>query len=104
MPLSWQGRLHGARSEEDVVDIVRDFVATFSPRDLTDVPSRLWPPKMRDARDVTDYAYVLVRFRVDDEKSSSSAIDRLSAMFSDATVRISQIKFAASVERERQED
>jgi hypothetical protein len=45
-----------------------------------------------------------VRYRVDDEKTSSGAIDRLSALFSDATVRISQIKFAESVERERQED
>ena len=86
------------------MDIVRDFVATFSPVDLANVPPRLWPPKMRDARDVTDYAYVLVRFRVYDEKSSSASIDRLSAMFSDATVRISQIKFASSIERERQED
>jgi hypothetical protein len=104
MALNWQGRLHGARSEEEVVDIVRDFVAMFSPRDLADVPSRLWPAKMRDARDVTDYAYRLVRLRVDDEKSSSSTLDRLCALFSDATVRISQLKFAASVERERQPD
>lgn len=104
MPLNWHGRLHAARSEEDVVDVVRDFVATFSPQDLADVPTRLWPPKMRDASDVTDYAFVLVRFRVDDEKSSSSTLDRLSAMFSDATVRISQIEFAASEERAPQQD
>ena len=104
MPLNWQGRLHSARSEEEVVDIVRDFVAMFSPTDLSQVPTRLWPPKMRDARDVTDYGYVLVRFRVDDEKSSSSTLDRLSAMFSDATVRISQLAFAATAEREEQED
>ena len=104
MPLNWSGRLHAARTKEEVVDVIRDFVATFSPRDLADVPTRLWPPKMRDARDVTDYAFVLVRFRVDDEKTSSSTIDRLSAMFSDATVRISQLEFAESMERERQED
>ena len=104
MPLNWQGRLHAARTEEEVVDVARDFVATFSPENLADVPPRLWPPKMRDARDVTDYAFVLVRYRVDDERTSSGAIDRLSALFSDATVRISQIKFAATLEREKQED
>ena len=104
MPLNWQGRLHEARTEEEVVDVMRDFVATFSPRDLAEVPTRLWPPKMRDARDVTDYAFVLVRHRVDDERSSSGAIDRLSALFSDATVRISQLEFAALAQREVQDD
>ena len=100
---TWPGNLHAARTEEEVVEVARDFLATFGPTELASIPARLRPPRLRDGKDVTDYAYTLVRFRVDDERSSSALIDRLSAFFSDATVRISQLAVVAEpAEREKE--
>jgi len=46
--ISWQVRLDAARTEAEVVDVVRDFMATISPYDIARLPERSRPRKIVD--------------------------------------------------------
>lgn len=90
MPRSWQDAVRAADSEDDVLDLVRDFVAQFSPYEIAEVPEPCRPGKFHNAGDVTEYAFDLVRHRCD-ENEGAAPIHRLSAFFADANQRLSQI-------------
>lgn len=100
MPRSWQDAVLAAETEGDVLDIVRDFVAQFSPEEVSQLPPVCRPGKFLDASDVTGYAFDLVRHRCDDA-GEESLIHRLSAFFTDANERLAGIMHAAFVRPER---
>ena len=58
--MSWQDQLEQARTEADVVALVREFMATVSPWEVARLPEALRPRKITDASDVTQYAFDLV--------------------------------------------
>ena len=45
---TWQDRLDSASSEIELLDVARDFVATFSPYDLCRLPDACVPEKLVD--------------------------------------------------------
>lgn len=94
MPLSWQDRLDSASTATDVVAVVREFVAQFSPTEVAQLPPACRPAKIVDAQDVTDYALDLVRHRCDESDGAKHIVDRLTAFFSSATTRLSEILYA----------
>jgi hypothetical protein len=91
MPSTWQDRLSGAATEGEVVSVARDYVAQFTPEEISHLPEACKPTKIVDWRDVSEYALTLMRHHCDDGEGSTSPIHRLSAFFSNASVRLSQI-------------
>lgn len=89
--MSWQDQLELARTEADVVAIVREFMATVSPWEVARLPEPLRPRKITDASDVTQYAFDLVRGDVLDNEGTQRALHRLAHLFSGASLRLSQI-------------
>jgi len=61
LPMTWQDRLNLAKSEAEVVSVVRDFAAQLSPQDISRLPPECRPPKFMDAEDVTSYSVTLMR-------------------------------------------
>ena len=89
-PLTWQERLDDAITEEDVVSIAREYMATITPQEIVRMPPEVRPGKLVDANDVTTYAFDLVRAECDDP-DGSGALQRLAHILSRASIRLSQI-------------
>jgi hypothetical protein len=91
MPRSWQDAVRAADTEDDVLDLVRDFLAQFSPEEVAQLPHDCRPAKIIDARDVTEYAFELARNRCDEAGDGADVLHRLSAFFTDANERLAEI-------------
>ena len=91
MPRSWQDTVRAAETEEDVLDVVRDFLAQFSPSEVARLPAACRPGKFRDALDVSEYAFELARHRCDEGEGTEETAHRLCAFFTDANQRLSEI-------------
>jgi hypothetical protein len=89
-PLTWQERLEHAHTESDVVDVVRDYVATLTPQEYASLPEALRPRKIVDANDITTYAFDLVREECHDQ-GIQHMVQRLAHILSRASIRLSQI-------------
>lgn len=51
---SWHRQIDDAASVAEVVSIARDFLATWTPRELARLPERCRPGKIRDESDIAD--------------------------------------------------
>ena len=91
MTVSWHGRLSSAASEAEVLDVVRDFMATVSSYDIARLPEPCRPRKMVDASDITNYAFVIVRHHCDDGEGTARVAHKLASFFSSASIRLSQL-------------
>jgi hypothetical protein len=89
-PLTWQERFDRASTEAEVVDVVRDYVATLTPEEYGSLPAALRPGKIVDANDITTYAFDLVREECHDE-GIQHMVQRLAHVMSRASIRLSQI-------------
>ena len=89
---SWPQRLRSATTEQEVVDVTRDFLATFSPYDFARLPAELRPGRIVDGNDVADLAFTLVRHTHDDAPASVRCIHKMTQFFSHASVRLSELK------------
>ncbi len=101
MPATWQDRLVNATDEYEVVGLARDFVAQFSPVEIGKLPQPCRPGKIVDAKDVNEYAFVLVRHHCDDGQGADYAIHRLAAFFGGAAQRLAEL---TAVERPGADD
>jgi hypothetical protein len=91
MTFSWQDRLEDVSSEGGVVEIVRDFLAIFTPEEMALLPGDCRPGKFFDANDVTSYAFSLMRQDTGSDPETAALIHKLAAFFSNASIRLSQI-------------
>ena len=90
-PTTWIGLLDGAHSEHDVVSIVRDFAAFFSPDELDAMPAALRPRKTSDADDIADYAFDLIRYRLEHGEATPAIVARFADFYARASIRMSQL-------------
>lgn len=91
MPVSWQDRLDSASTEAEVIAVAREFVAQFSPSEIARLPNACRPGRFVDSDDITGYALDLVRYRCEGGGDGEYTIQRLTAFFSSATARLSQL-------------
>lgn len=89
-PLTWQERLDQALTEDEVVSVAREYLATVTPQEVARMPVAVRPGKLVDANDVTTYAFDLVRAECDDAMGTS-ALQRLAHIMSRASIRLSEI-------------
>ena len=91
MPLGWHDLLKAARTENDVVSSVRDFIATLEPQEVDSLPVACRPGKFFEADDVTAFAFALVQHDCGDDSQAAALVSKLSGIFSNASNRLSQI-------------
>lgn len=89
-PLTWQERLDSATCEHDVLEVVRDYLATLTHEEYASLPAELRPGKVVDANDVTTYAFELVRQECNHE-GMQHLVQRMGHVLSRASIRLSQI-------------
>jgi hypothetical protein len=88
---TWQERLDGAKTEGDVVMVVKDYAASLEHWELAMLPPHCQPGKFFDANDVTGYAFVLIRGESVEDNESARLVKRLAAFFAAASIRLAQI-------------
>lgn len=93
-PTTWPDKLREARTETEVVGVVRDFVAMVTPEEFARIPPTLRPGRFVDAHDITTYGFDLVRHECGD-REGRQVVRRLAEFFSRASIRLSEILVAA---------
>lgn len=88
-------KLLHANSEEEVVDLVRSYLAGWRPEDLSEIPAGCRPGKIRDAEDVGDLAYELTRARIA-ASGPQPLLKDMEVFFAQACSRISELEAAHS--------
>lgn len=94
--VSWQESLGLARSEQDVVRIARDFVASLNPYEVAQLPAPCKPGKFFNAEDITAFAFEVVRYRCEDKEQTRELVHKIAAFFSHASTCLSRIMARAS--------
>jgi hypothetical protein len=90
--IGWQGRLNEASTREDVVMVCKDFLDACTPEEILELPQYLRPEKeLAEAQDVTDYAIKLVQHWSIGDRTSAPMLDRMTAFFTKADLRLAQI-------------
>src|ERR1043165_8817653 len=89
-PLTWQERFDRASTEAEVVEVVRDYVATLTPQEYGSLPVALRPGQIVDANDITTYAFDPGGRECHDE-GIQHMVQRLAHIMSRASIRLSQI-------------
>ena len=96
MSVSWQDRLDDASNVHDVIEITRDFLATWDRHEIAALPEACRPGKVFDANDVTTYAFQLMQADCAGDSQCAALVQRMMAFFSNASVRMTQILAAPS--------
>jgi len=90
---TWERRLDTSYSVREVINVSRDFLASFGPLELQSLPAPCRPPeKLYDADQLGAFAFELVRHECNASDGTSDLTHRLARFFSHASIRISQIR------------
>ena len=100
MSVSWQDRLDDASNVHDVVEIARDFLATWDRFEVAALPEACRPGKIFDANDVTSYAFQLRSHECENDWDAARLIHKMASFFSNASARLSQILGTTGKHRE----
>ena len=90
---SWIGQIEGAPSASDVVAIVRDYIAMWSPEEIGALPAAVRPGRVRDESDVVDLHERLVEaYRTTRASGDALAtLQRLTGFMARASIRIAEL-------------
>ena len=89
--LTWPDLLALSSTPEELLGVVRDFIATWSPQEINALPASCKPPgKFSLPEDVVLYAFALVDQQVH-ARSDDPGVYRMANFFSEATRRVTQL-------------
>src|SRR5947207_11854580 len=91
MSVSWQDRLDDATNVHDVIEVARDFLATWDRYEIAALPEACRPGKIFDANDVNAYALQLLRHDCAENSEAAPLVKKMASFFSNASVRLSAI-------------
>jgi hypothetical protein len=83
---SWITRIAAAKTDQQVLELVREFLAGQPADFLSNLPVAGQPPEMLSAQDVSSYAFVLMRRCI--AKDSDAGLVGMSRFFAAASQRV----------------
>jgi hypothetical protein len=89
----WIQRVKLAASEGEVLELARDYLASFDDYELRFLPGRCRPRVLLCANDVSTYAFDLVVHRCDEMDATARLVRTLASFFTFASIRLSEITF-----------
>ena len=92
----WLFTVNAAQSEKEVISAARDYLATWTPLEISRLPADCRPERILDAESISDYAYRLSRAHLEFHGALTDRLllERLMSFFGHAAARISAIKAA----------
>lgn len=100
--VSWQQRLSGALTEDEIIRLVKDYLAAWTPEELARLPLNCRPGAIKDGEDVTSYAFAMVQHQCM-AGPHEAELDHIATFFAAASHRISQILAAVTTSAANQE-
>ena len=93
LPDVWRLTVDAAQSEKDLVIAVRDYLATWQPEELSQLPESCRPGRITSGDDIADMAYKLSKLRLGFEGTIDErfAFDRMMGIFLHASERFSKL-------------
>jgi len=93
LPDVWRLTVDATQSERDLVDAVRDYLATWQPDELSQLPEPCRPGRITSGEDIADMAYKLSKLRLgfDGTAEQRLAFDRMMGMFLHASERFATL-------------
>jgi hypothetical protein len=90
----WRSALEAAATEDDVVHVAREYVATLARERLHLLPQNCRPGPIETCADVAEWAMRLVQecLNYHAEGASLDLMMEISEFFSEATARMSELK------------
>jgi hypothetical protein len=89
--IGWHGQLDDASTVHDVVEIARDFLASWDRHEIASLPEACRPGKLFDANDVTSYAFQLVQHDCGSDADAAPLVHKMAGFFSYASIRLSKV-------------
>lgn len=93
-PEDWRNLLRETTHEEEVVSLVRDHMARWSPEEIARLPEDCRPGRIRDGEDISQWAFTLAQnhcagtARPQDEP----LLDRMLEFVTQAAIRLAELK------------
>lgn len=90
----WLFAVNAAETEADVVIAARDFLATWTPAEISTLPVDCRPGRIANAEDINEIAYSLSTEHHSShaEQAGSANLERLMNFFTHATARIAELR------------
>jgi len=93
----WQLRLRDSATDAEVLDLAREYLASFDPYDLAMLPARCRPRTLVCAHDISSYAFDLVGHYCDKSDATADLVRQLAGFFTEASIRLSEIVTQANM-------
>lgn len=89
----WWNQLKDTASEAEVVSLTREFLAAWTPEQLTGVPEDARPGRINNGDDIRELALTLKRANFDfvGEELDALLLEKMSAFFSEAAFHLSRL-------------
>lgn len=93
MNLTWFAHIDRAKSVPEVISVVRDYFASWTPEELAQLPENCRPPRMRDEEDVASLHSILVdEYRTSRATGNAlEALQRLTSFVVRASIRLAEL-------------
>jgi len=93
-PDLWLYAIDGAQSEKELVMVVREFLATWTPHEIQRLPAPCRPPRLVDGDDVGAYAVELSLYRINalGDPEDDRLLERMKSFFAHAASRAAAIR------------
>ena len=92
----WHHRIETASTEAQIIQAVRELLATLDAKAIVSLPLECQPPRIVDGDDVAAYALAFVRHGL--RSSASDVTDELGRLIVHASSRLSKLAHAAVLE------
>ena len=89
----WRNLMREAAHEQEVVGLVRDHLARWTPEEIARLPEDCRPPRIRDAEDVSRWAFELASTHCAQNMSEADEplLDRMLEFVTQAAMRLSAL-------------
>ena len=91
----WRNLIATASHEEEVIELVRAHLARWSPEEIASLPEDCRPPRIRDAEDISRWAFELASTHCSTQRMSpddEALLERMLEYVTHAAVRLSELK------------
>lgn len=93
----WRNLIRESKQEEEVIDLVRAHMARWSPEEMARLPADCRPPRIRDAEDLSRWAFALASTHCSQRlpEADEALLDGMLEFVTHAAVRLSELKSEA---------
>lgn len=90
-PANWLGLILASSSEDEVAATARDYLATWSPEEISRLPRDCRPWRIRDGDDVAILAFQLARAHCFQASDDDGLLEKMMVFFTHAATRVAQL-------------